>query len=251
MPVPIFYEYLLIDGTKMSASLGNVVYPREWKEVAKPELLKFLYNKRLMKTRTFSWTDLPTLYEDYKRHERIFYEKEKGKTEKETHHAKRLYELSQLEKHKFPLQLPFRLCTMIVQIFGTDADKTSEILKRTGHIGKGYDREEIEIFLGRIKRWVDRYAPETYKITLKDGSAKGLTKEQRKYLLEFTSGLKGEGDVKELCKDIMKQHNITAKEFFATAYEVLFGKDHGPRLAEFVEIYGRSKVADTIHGVLK
>ncbi|MBI2145065.1 lysine--tRNA ligase, partial [Candidatus Woesearchaeota archaeon] len=33
-PEPIFYEHLTIDGVKMSASLGNVVYPRQWLEVA-------------------------------------------------------------------------------------------------------------------------------------------------------------------------------------------------------------------------
>jgi lysyl-tRNA synthetase class 1 len=251
MPVPIFYEYLLIDGTKMSASLGNVVYPREWKAVAKPELLKFIYNKRLMKTRTFSWTDLPTLYEDYKRHERIFYGKEKGKTDKETLHAKRLYELSQNEKHAFPLQLPFRLCTMIVQVFGLDTDKAGEILKGTGHIKGKYNKEEVRVFLERIKRWIDNYAPDEYKISLKDGSAKGLGKGEREYLSEFASGLRGKSDVKELCRDIMGERGIGAKEFFANVYKVLFGKDHGPRLAEFVEVYGRSKVADAIDGVLK
>ena len=51
MPVPIFYEYLIIDNQKMSASVGNVVYPRDWLEIARPELLRYFYNKRLMKTR--------------------------------------------------------------------------------------------------------------------------------------------------------------------------------------------------------
>jgi len=36
MPVPVFYEHLMIEGEKMSASLGNVVYPGDWLEVAPP-----------------------------------------------------------------------------------------------------------------------------------------------------------------------------------------------------------------------
>src|SRR3989344_1029688 len=59
MPEPIFYEHLMIDNVKMSASLGNVVYPRDWLEGASPELLRYYYNKRLMRQRSFSWKLLP------------------------------------------------------------------------------------------------------------------------------------------------------------------------------------------------
>ena len=45
----------------MSASVGNIVYPFQWLEVAKPETLKYLYMKRLMKTRSFDWIDVPLL----------------------------------------------------------------------------------------------------------------------------------------------------------------------------------------------
>ncbi|HLG23762.1 MAG TPA: lysine--tRNA ligase, partial [Candidatus Nanoarchaeia archaeon] len=61
MPEPIFYEHLTIDNQKMSASLGNVVYPKDWVEVAPTEILRLFYNKRLMTTRSFSWKDLPIL----------------------------------------------------------------------------------------------------------------------------------------------------------------------------------------------
>ncbi len=251
MPVPIFYEYLLIDGAKMSASVGNVVYPRQWKEIARPELLRFIYNKRLMKTRTFSWTDLPTIREDYNRHERIFYNKEKPRNEKDGAHAKRLYELSQLKvSRKMPLQLPFRLCTMVVQIFGVDVDKALEVLKKTGHVEGKVNRDEVRVFLARVKKWADAYAPESYRITMQP-CAKGLGKKEKGYLLGFAGGLRGTEGVKELCRSLMEKEGIPSKEFFANVYMLLFGKDHGPRLAEFVEVYGRNRVADAIEDALK
>jgi lysyl-tRNA synthetase class 1 len=56
-PEPIFYEHLIIGGVKMSASIGNVIYPSDWLKVSRPETLKYLYMKRLMKTRSFEWKD--------------------------------------------------------------------------------------------------------------------------------------------------------------------------------------------------
>ncbi|MEK6852240.1 MAG: lysine--tRNA ligase, partial [Nanoarchaeota archaeon] len=65
MPFPIFYEHIMIEGKKMSASLGNVIYPVQWLEVAPPELLRVFYNKRLAQTRSVSWKELPALYAEY------------------------------------------------------------------------------------------------------------------------------------------------------------------------------------------
>ena len=82
MPEPIFYEHIIINGEKMSASLGNVIYPKDWIEVAPVALLRFFYNKRLMKTRSFSWIDLPKLYDDFDKHSEVFHRKIRLENEK-------------------------------------------------------------------------------------------------------------------------------------------------------------------------
>ena len=112
-------------------------------------------------------------------------------------------------------------------------------------------RKEIETFLKRVSVWTERYAPDTYRISLEDGSAKGLGKAEREYLSEFASKLRTKEDVKDICKGLMESYEVPAQEFFANVYRVLFGKDHGPRLAEFMEVYGRAKVAEAMERVLE
>ena len=44
--------------------------------------------------------------------------------------------------------------------------------------------------------------------------------------------------------DITKELNIEVGDFFKAAYNVLINKDKGPRLANFVLIIGKEKVAE-------
>ena len=253
MPVPIFYEHLMIDNRKMSASLGNVVYPKDWLAVARAELLKFFYNRRLMKTRSFSWKDLPKLYEEYQRAESVFYGKKKIGNKKEEAHTKRLYELSQVElKKRIPLQLPFRLTSMAVQIFGAETGKVADIMKRTGHIHEKVDDKDMKTEIQRIKRWVDAYGPDEYKVVVQkkisDNIRKRLSAEQKKFITEFGTELEKTGNVKALCKNFVERRKIPKKEFFSSVYLVLFGEERGPRLADFIEVYGKREVAEILKG---
>ncbi|MDP3764952.1 MAG: lysine--tRNA ligase, partial [Nanoarchaeota archaeon] len=92
-PEPFFYEHILIDNAKMSASIGNVVYPKDWLEVAPAELLRMFYNKRLMTTRSFSWKDLSNLYDEYDYMSKIYFGNLKLENKKEELHYKRLFEV--------------------------------------------------------------------------------------------------------------------------------------------------------------
>jgi lysyl-tRNA synthetase class 1 len=244
----------MIDGRKMSASLGNVVYPKDWVAVATPELLRFFYNKRLMKTRSFSWKDLPKLYEEYQRAEAVFYGVDKLDNEREEEHTKRLYELSQIGlKKKMPLQMPFRLVSMAVQIFGADTKKVAAILKRTGHLKGPFDEKRMKDELKRIKNWAENYGPDEYRIGIKkkisDKIKKKLGAKRMNYLADFGRELEKTDDVKKLCRSFIKQNKIPAKEFFASVYLALFGSEQGPRLADFIEVYGRKKVARILKGL--
>ncbi|HHT9139568.1 MAG TPA: class I tRNA ligase family protein, partial [Candidatus Tripitaka californicus] len=134
MPKPIFYEHLMIDGEKMSASLGNVVYPKDWLEVASAELLKFFYNKRIMKTRSFSWIDLPKLYDDYDTHMEVYLNEVKLDNKKEEQHMKRLFEISHGKEIK-PASISFSHAAMIAQIFRNEEDAVRS-MEKTGHYNK-------------------------------------------------------------------------------------------------------------------
>ena len=254
MAVPIFYEHLFIDGTKMSASLGNVVYPKDWLEVASPELLRLLYNKRLMTTRSFSWKDLPSLYAEYDQLLRIDKGTVQLSNEKEKAQAKRLLELSAMGGHGAPLDLSFSHAAMVAQIFGDDGELAISSLIKSGHWNEKHKDQTLAI-LSKARIWLSKYAPEEDKYVVQQKVPAGITlsTEQKNALHDLADTLESkEWEEKELFNEfysICQKHGIKNTEFFKAAYGVLLNKERGPKLAPFLLMLGRERVAALFRGV--
>lgn len=239
MPVPIFYEHLMVDGEKMSASRGNVIYPRDWLAAAPPQLLRFFYNKKLMKTRSFSWVDLPNLYDEYDLHARVYHGREKIENEKEARHMRRLYEISQLGEIEGPLDLPFSHAALVAQIF-TDEKALIGSLSRTGH----YREERREDIMGRIalaKSWALKYAPQEARLNLAAdiGEVKErLGPEERAFLARLADWLASEeGDAEKIqagVYSLAKEVELPLKSAFRAIYVALTGRERGPRAGTLI-----------------
>ena len=246
MPVPIFYEHILVDNVKMSASLGNVVYPRDWLEVSKPELLRFFYNKRLMTTRSFSWKFLPNLYDEYDKVIDIYLGNTQLDNEKEKQHKKRILELSNVKKPEPPLSLNFAHAAMVSQI-STEKQDVINSLKRTDHYTKS-DEKRIFHLIEKARIWLDKYAPEDMKFVFHNEVPQGvkLDNKQKAALKDLIKVLeKKKLSDKELHAEfyeICKSNKIEVKEFFEAAYLVMFNKERGPKLAAFINSIGKEKI---------
>ncbi len=255
MPVPIFYEHLMIEGVKMSASLGNVVYPREWILAATPQLLRFLYNKKLMKTRSFSWKELPVLYDDYDEHAQIYFGMKKAGNKKEEAHAKRLYGISQLNEVQKPLKLRFSHAAELVQVFRTNAD-IIESLKSTDHYGKEVHADIIRR-LSLARKWVETYAPEEAKIKVAESVSpeikKKLSSAQISALKILASVLEkkklSEDELYEEFKRIIAETKLSPQDFYKACYLAIIGKERGPKLAGFVVAVGMERVEKVLKSV--
>ncbi len=240
-PEPIFYEHLTIDGVKMSASLGNVVYPRQWLEVASPQLLRFFYNKRLMTERSFSWKELPLLYDEYDKAGAVYFDKIVLENEKERAHIKRLYEISNKPSDaERPISLSFGHAAMVAQVFADEKDIIGS-LEKTGH----YDKSMHDPVMERVRlarEWVMKYVPEDSKYTIQhevSGQVKSkLSPPQINALKLLASKLKSKKwEEKELyneCYNIAKEVALQPSDFFRAAYLVLLNKERGPKLAPFL-----------------
>ncbi|MFH1408620.1 MAG: lysine--tRNA ligase [Nanoarchaeota archaeon] len=246
MPEPIFYEHLLIEGQKMSASVGNVVYPKDWLNVATAEMLRLLYNKRLMTTRSFSWKELPLVYEDIDRTTRFALGEQKLDNEKELAHYKKLHAYS-VGDTKASLPMNFNHALMLVQFYENEDDMIAS-LKKTGQ----YDKKRKEDILDRLskaKRWLKDYAPDEARFELQN-SVKGakISAEQRHALKMLAEDLKEkEWEEKDLFNrfyEICGEAGIKNTIFFQGAYQVLLKRDRGPKLASFILVLGPKKVAD-------
>ena len=247
MPVPIFYEHITIDNEKMSASVGNVVYPKDWLEVASPELLRLFYNKRLMTTRSFSWKDLPNLYDEYDKLIKVQNGGIKLENKKEESHYKRLFEMSHGEKIQKPVDMSFAHASVIAQIFPDEEDAIRS-LEKTGH----YSKSMHDAIFGRLhmaKIWLKKYAPDDAKFTIqKEVPQDIILNEKEKLVLHKIAALLHHKDYNEqaLFEEFYKQSNesgLRSQEFFKAAYKVLLNKERGPKLAPFILTLGKEKVA--------
>tara|TARA_Y100000310_G_C20693629_1_gene823985 strand:- start:1196 stop:2800 length:1605 start_codon:yes stop_codon:yes gene_type:complete len=245
-PKPIFYEHLMIDNQKMSASLGNVVYPKEWVEVSSPEHLRLFYNKKVMKTRSFSWQDLPRIYDEFDKFARIYNGEEPVENKKEEAHIKRLFNISSLKSIKKPVPVAFSQLAMVAQVFPNEKDAIN-ILEKTGHYNKDFAKEIKERF-EKAKTWLDKYVPDEQKFTIQTELPKNLdlTDKQKEALHRVAEILK-KGSYNEdslynefytICKDM----ELPPKDLFQAGYKVLLDKERGPKLASLILAIGVDKV---------
>jgi len=249
------YEYITVDGEKMSASKGNVVATWEWPTFAPPQVLRLLFLKKMRKVRDFSYKKIPDYVDEYDTLQRIYFGAEKVDNEKEEQHLKRLYEMVETEMpDKLPVQIPFSFAAVIAQISKipnkNNLERAIDMLKATNHITTDLNDEDKKIIEKRLNmayNWVMKFAPE-HKITVNDKvpqKIKEKVKNEIPALKELARALTKEMSEEELYKlffDLCKKHNINTKKFFRSAYQVLISKDSGPRLAPFILALGKERV---------
>lgn len=252
-PFPIFYEHLIIEGKKMSASLGNVIYPSDWLGVAPAELLRYFYNKRLMKTRSFSWSYLPELYHEYDEAARIYSGRYKVANKKEEEHVKRLYEISQLGKKPQPSNpLPFKHAATLVQAV-TDEKKILDAIKRTGHF-EPHMRASILQRVAEARAWIEKYAPPEAKFNVHEKIQREirerLSQKQLSSLLALVTMLENrdytEEELHTAMKALAEKEGLAPLDFYRAAYSALLNKDRGPNLANFILVLGQERVASIL-----
>jgi len=252
-PVPIFYEHLMIDNVKMSASLGNVVYPADWLEVASPEILRLFYNKRLMTTRSFSWKDLPVLYDEEDNFIKIVNGETQLENKKEEMHVKRLFEISHGHKKHESCPVAFSHAIVLAQI----SDKDEDIIRSLKKTGQWDEKKKNVIFerIEKVRKWLAKFAPVDVKFEVQETLPAGLHLDdaQKKALHLLAEKLmEKDWEEKELFNEIYeiaKQCGLEGKDVFKAGYNVLLNKDRGPKLAPFILMLGRDKVAEMLKKV--
>ncbi|MFQ5887541.1 MAG: hypothetical protein ACE5HY_02460, partial [Candidatus Hydrothermarchaeales archaeon] len=183
---------------------------------------------------SFSWQELPNLYDDYDRAARIFSGEEVIENEKESRHIKRLYEASQIKETKKSIPVQFSHVAMLSQIFGDD-DKVVETLKRTGHYR--VERENLILERMRLARnWAMHYVPEKDRIGLLEDykQAKVKLSNAQKTFLEQVSGYLAGGertsdDIQNHIFKTAKETGLPLKTAFQAIYLSMLGTTRGPK----------------------
>ncbi len=252
MPVPIFYEHLTIDGKKMSASLGNIVYPHEWLEMATPEMLRMLFLKDPMRVRDFRWSDVPALSNEHDTLEKIYFGKKKIGDKRDKFNLKRLYELTLTKPiaKKFEEKVPLDVMSEIAKILPekNQLKFTVEKLKELGHIKKVdlKTKSMVEEKLEHAKKWIE-------KTEKKEKVKVEISEEEKIALEELIEGMEKIKDGEELQTrifEVAKENKIKPISFFRLIYKILLNSERGPRLGPYILERGKEEVVRKLKEVL-
>ena len=227
---PLFVEYKFVGiqglGAKMSGSKGNALSPLELMEIYEPEVLKWLYFRK-DPDQSFELAFNTEIYRECDEYD---------------------------EEHKDQNNIPFRQAVGFGQVVQWNEEKLSTVLEALGH---KYNLESIGKRLPLARNWLEKYNPEEV-IKLNDSvnsnyistmSAESKAQVTRlRVELEKSAGA-GVSELETLVYAIPKSPELSEEElkkkqrtFFKDVYNLLIGKDTGPRLGTFLWAVDRETV---------
>lgn len=221
-PYAVSYEHFLIGGKKMSSSKGLGSSASEMLEILPPEVLRFLMVRarinQAINFDPYEPTTIPKLFDEYDKYQEAFVTGSDPV-------MKRIYELSQV-KQVSPVKKskPVRFSDVV------------NLLQMPGK-EKELERPDVAPRVKYAKIWLDRFAPEEQKFTVKDqlpGQALHLSGLQKEFLLKTIDVLQKKIAAEELqvqLYDLTKELDLSSKDAFSAIYTSLLGKDHGPKAA--------------------
>lgn len=251
-PVYTFYNFISMkgEGGKISSSVGKGATFQDILDIYTPEIMMHLYvGTRPQAEFSISFdSDVIKNYEDYDKLERIYFGLEEVTDEKKKAMLKRTYELCQVEEipKTIPYQPAFRHLTTMLQLHEWDVEKTIAYFS-----DQLIDERSKTRLLQRAKRarnWVENHAPDEFVFKIRSLGKVELDDSIKQVLIQVANKLEekewDEIDLHEEMYVLLKRANIDIKSFFTGAYQVLIGKEKGPKLAAFILTIGRLRVAE-------
>lgn len=235
-PVPLVYEFFLIDGEKMSSRKGNVYTIQDMLKIVEPEVVRYMYVKKPLVQRDIAIKKIYQLVDEFDEIERLAYEGEGERREEAKNYY--WYCVGELKGRK-PFRLPYKLAATIVQFYPPEVaferlvkskmipEEISEEEKRKCILRMKLARNWIDMFHQKIMKSIDEikeYYIEDEKIFEAFKEVYNVYKERE---------MNGD-ELQALLYEVAKKRGIKASEFFKHGYLMFLGEDHGPRLGNFL-----------------
>lgn len=254
-PVTFRYDFIGIKGTpgKMSSSKGQVIALPDVLRVYPPEIVRYMFAGTRPNTEFSISFDLDVLktYEDYDKTERIAWGVEKAKNDDVYAKERRIYELSQVEgmPQTMPYQMPLRHLCNLLQTNSGDIDAVIASLPDV-------KPEQLERLKTRCRcawYWITECAPEDFRFALQPvGTTVELGEQQlaairkiHQEVLPVMDTLE-EKPLSEAIYAVASDCDLEPKTLFTAVYQVLIGKNAGPRIASFMKIIGRQRLEEIL-----
>lgn len=261
-PMGLPYEWVSLRVGGKEVDMGSSdflgITPKDWYEVAEPELLRFVYLRELPKRKiVIDLTQVPQYYEEFFRAERAFYSAAKEGLEAETAFLAKTYELSLLRDPPpgMPLQASFLTLALAVQLVPWDnlVENVLRRLRSSGIIRGSLSNEDVERLVSMIRRaraWVERHAPDHLRFSIVEHVDESVVRR-----LAYRSRLIALGEellrLEEWSEASIKETMIAAtrdlndeerKQFYKEFYMLTIGRESGPRAASLLEVLGKDFV---------
>jgi len=260
-PKYVVYEFIMLKGMgAMHSSKGTALSAEELLKMTPPEVLRFLIiNNKPDKHLVFdSGLGLLNLVDEYDKLERVYFGKEEAI--KGMKDLKKTYEFSQPYKVPkiIPFQLPYRHLVTLIQI-GNKWQDVKKILLRTKQIPKDLSKDDENHLKQRSEHaryWLKKFAPDMVKFQLKKKIPKlELTHEQARFLSSLLKNLspidwKAE-KIHNAIHNTSQKENIPIKTAFKTIYQIILGKEKGPRAGYFLSNLDKEFVKNRIEQAIK
>lgn len=257
------YEFILVNGTKMSSSKGVGSSAKEIAELLPPELLRFLMLRTQPKTVINFAPNYETIVRLFRDYDTLIekYRNLPPDAQAEAALPEELMPLlySQLDGVIKPYQ-PIDFSTLISLLQVPHLDIHQEIENRSTQPLSEYDWQIAKQRIAVAQKWLTDYADEEEKLVLyldkMPEQAKQLTQEQVTYLERLGQNLSGISawDAEELQTTLF----ATAKELemqqpiaFKAVYFSFLGKERGPKAGALLSYLEQKFVIDRLQEVVK
>lgn len=236
------YEFIGIKGLngKMSSSKGNVMTPAKMLKVYSPEIILWLFT-RFLPEKAFDISLDEDVLRTYHEFDRMYMSVASGEADEMT---RRIIEMA-LSCHKGEyVHCPVSAQTIaaFAPIVNFDLDMLVKLLNK---MGEPCTREQIKDRFERISYWLQNYCPESISQLLERQNTEyiaTLSSEERGWVETLARQLQSaelsSEEMQTLLYDIPKIDGVPdkarQKRFFEVVYNLLLGKNKGPRLYLFL-----------------
>jgi lysyl-tRNA synthetase class 1 len=244
-PVPIFYEHLMINGKKMSASEGNVIYPKDWLDVASPELLRMLFLKDPMRARDFRWDMIPGMYDELDSLERSYFHPDAGASEKERNNARRLFEQSQMAGIPDRLIERPRFASLVeILRMAPESGRKNFVIRKVAEVYGIKSMDWVDERLEKAEKWYNLHAQNQEKYS------GPVNVPVLRELIDLIQENDEPDTMQNAVFDLAKRSGMKLPDFFRMVYRILLGSDSGPKLGPYIMQIGKEEVIRKLRSVI-
>ena len=240
-PVYRGYEWLGIKGLNgdMHSSKGGAISPKMMLEVYSPEIILWLFTRNLPE-KAFDLAFDDEVLRIYHEFDRMCDTVASGEAD-ET--VKRIVEMA------LSCNPNYKRCPVSAQTIASFAPIVNfdleMLVKLLNKVGEKCTKEEIEDRFTRITTWLKKYSPESISTLLTKSNREyydSMLAEEKGWIATLVDNLKSKEftmeEMQALLYEIPKlngeQNKVRQKRFFEIVYNLLLGKDKGPRLYLFL-----------------